>query len=60
MAEAKLDLFEQLKRRKTVITKKPTVAELFFCLNFDSVGAYLTVVDKAGEEIEVEIKCKIK
>ena len=47
-----IDLFERLKRKKTVITKKSAISSVFFCLNFDDVGGYLTVVDEKGKESE--------
>jgi len=52
MQNIKTGLFEKLKRKKTVITKKPTASSLFFRLNFDNIGAYLTVIDEKGEEIK--------
>ncbi len=46
------DFFEKLKRGKTIITKQQTVSSVFFCLNFDNHGAYVTIVDKEGKEIK--------
>jgi len=54
MPDIKTDLFEKLKRKKTVITKRPSVSSLFFRLNFDNVGAYLAVVNEKGEEIKAD------
>ncbi len=52
MPDTAIDLFEKLKRKKPVITKKPAVSSVYFRLNFDNGGAYITAVDKNGNEIE--------
>ncbi len=53
MAAKGVELFERLKRKKTIITgKTPSVEELFFCLKFDDVGAYISVVNKTGKELD--------
>jgi len=48
------DLFERLKRKKTVIRKHPSVSSVYFCLNFDDIGAYLSVVDQSGNLVNTE------
>ena len=51
MPKTSVDLFERLKRKKTIITAKtPSVEELFFCVKFDDVGAYITIVNQNGKE----------
>lgn len=52
MKTRKIDIFERLKRRRTLIKKKPAVSAVFFQLDFDEVGVYITVVDKNQKEIE--------
>ncbi len=52
MPDTTNDLFERLKRKKTVITKKPSVSDVYFQLNFDDVGAHITVVNSEGNEVE--------
>ncbi len=52
MANTNTDLFEQLKRKKTVIAKKPAITEIFFQLNFDHTGAYVTPVNEKGKAVE--------
>ena len=47
-----IDLFEQLKRKRVLTSRKPGVASVLFCLNFDEVGAYLTVIDQSGSEVD--------
>ena len=46
------DLFEHFKRKKTVITKRPSISSVFFQMNFDNIGAYITVIDEQGKPIE--------
>jgi len=45
------DLFERFRRRKPVITKGPCALEIYFRLDFDGAGAYVSVVDRKGNEI---------
>ncbi|MDY0096636.1 MAG: hypothetical protein RBT80_28385, partial [Candidatus Vecturithrix sp.] len=52
MTETPGDLFELLKRKKSILTKKPTLTTVFFCLNLDEVGAYLRVVDDQGNLLD--------
>lgn len=52
MTETPGDLFELLKRKKSILTKKPTLTTVFFCLNLDEVGAYLRVVDDQGNPLD--------
>jgi len=50
----KANLFETLKRNKKLISKKPSVTDIFFQLKFDDTGAYIVVVDEKQNEIETE------
>ncbi|HDL07616.1 MAG TPA: hypothetical protein ENG35_02620, partial [Desulfobacteraceae bacterium] len=52
--ETKNNLFEKLKRKKTIIKKQPAHTSIFFQLNFDEKGAYIKVVDKAKKDIEAD------
>ena len=53
MAKKEVDLFERLKRKKTIITTKaPSVEELFFSLKFDEIGAYISIVNRKGKELD--------
>lgn len=49
-----IDIFEKLKRKKSPISirKKKPISSIFFQLHFDEIGAYLTVVDKDGNEVD--------
>lgn len=49
-----VNLFDALKRHKTIAAKKPAVAEIFFQLRFDDSGAYIVVIDQAQNEIDTE------
>ncbi|MCP4347176.1 MAG: DEAD/DEAH box helicase [Desulfobacterales bacterium] len=44
-------MFERLKRKKTFIKKPDTAGSVFFQLNFDDNGAYITTVDENRKEI---------
>lgn len=45
------DVFERLKRKKSIIKKIEVASSTFFQLNQDEKGAYVTVVDRNGKEI---------
>ncbi|MFH1897016.1 MAG: DEAD/DEAH box helicase [Candidatus Desantisbacteria bacterium] len=47
------DVFERLKRKKSIIKKAEVVSAIFFQLNRDEIGAYIAVIDKNGKEIQV-------
>lgn len=48
-----MDIFEHLKRKKTMITPRhAAVSAVFFQLLFDKAGAYLNVVDDKQQEID--------
>ncbi|MFH1859719.1 MAG: DEAD/DEAH box helicase [bacterium] len=47
---SKPDIFESLKRKKSIIKKTEIASAIFFQLNRDEKGAYITVVDKNGKE----------
>ncbi|MEK7812835.1 MAG: SNF2-related protein, partial [Candidatus Desantisbacteria bacterium] len=44
------DIFERLKRKKSIIKKTETASAVFFQLNRDEKGAYVTVVNGSGKE----------
>jgi len=50
--QPKPDVFERLKRKKSIIKKTAIVSAIFFQLNRDETGAYIAVVDKNGKEIQ--------
>jgi len=52
MPEKAAGLFERLKRKRTVITKRHAALDIFFRLDFDNAGAFSTIVDRNGHEIE--------
>lgn len=51
MIETTTDIFEKLKRSKSLITGQKTAQTVFFQLNFDTSGAFLRVVDGKGQDI---------
>jgi SNF2 family DNA or RNA helicase len=50
----KTNLFENLKRNKKILTKRPAVTDVYLQLKFDETGAYVVVVDENQNEIETE------
>ena len=52
MADAPIDLFDLFKRKKTALAKKPAITTVFFRLDFDQTGAYLSVVDDQGMPLD--------
>ncbi len=51
--KANIDIFERLKKKKTVIKKRPSSCPVFFQLCFDDDGAYIRVVNQNSKEIDV-------
>lgn len=51
MFETNADFFENLKRKRTLTRQKKIADNVFFQLAFDDVGAFLSVVDEKGREI---------
>lgn len=49
----KPDVFERLKRKKSIVKKIEATTTPFFQLNWNENGAYLAVVDKKGKGIRV-------
>ncbi|MDI6781750.1 MAG: SNF2-related protein [bacterium] len=45
------DIFERLRRKKSIIKKTEAVSAVFFQLNHDEKGAYVTVVNGKGKDI---------
>ncbi|MFH0999011.1 MAG: hypothetical protein V1844_26495 [Pseudomonadota bacterium] len=45
------DIFEKLKRTRSLITKEKSAQAVFFQLNFDANGAYLCVVSDKRKQI---------
>ena len=56
MTNSKIDIFERLKRKRTVVSKRRATSSLFFQLNFDEVGAYIRVVDQNQKEVEANYR----
>ncbi len=52
MAETQTDIFEKLKRTRSLIRPEKGPDNIFFQLRFDENGGYVVVVDKKGEEVQ--------
>ncbi len=48
MKETTTDIFEMLKRTRSLITRKKSASAVFFQLSFDVNGAYLSVINEKG------------
>lgn len=48
-----LNVFEHLRRRKPVLTTQKTAPDVFFQINVDQDGAYLSTVDEKRRELDV-------
>jgi len=46
-------IFEHFRRQKSGDSKAKTHPKIYFQINFDDYGAYLSIVDKKGKNIEV-------
>jgi SNF2 family DNA or RNA helicase len=53
MNSVSTELFEQLKRKRTSLTKSKIVEKIFFVLHFDEAGAYLTVENVNQEPVHI-------
>ncbi|MDI6735974.1 MAG: SNF2-related protein [bacterium] len=53
MMKTNIDIFERLKKKKTVIKKRQSPCPVFFQLCFDDDGAYIRVVNRNNQEIDV-------
>ena len=54
MKKNELSLFETLKRNKKQISRKSSVAEVFFQLKFDDSGAYIAVINNKLKEVDAD------
>ncbi|MGA1823991.1 MAG: DEAD/DEAH box helicase [bacterium] len=53
MEKSKQNIFQSLKRKKQIITKRKPVSSIFFQLDFDDHGAYISSVDEKLNDITV-------
>ena len=51
MKETTTDIFEKLKRTRSLIHRNKSASAVFFQLSFDVNGAYLSVINEKGSQI---------